>query len=402
MRQPVTTRVGVVGAGIGGLTAALALNAVGLDVTVYEQAETIESLGAGLQLSPNATRILHALGLKDALEAVSFTPEAVQFRSASKGYLIAYRHLGAVSQARYGAPYYHIHRGDLQQLLLREAQRREIPVLLGKQLETLTQNTKQVDLQFNDETRLSHELVIGCDGLRSRVRESLFGEDAPRFTGHIAWRGLIPADALPEKSIQPVATVWLGAGKHLVHYYVRNGEWINLVAIVESGQFSQESWTEPGDKQELKSLFRNWHQSLRDLIDASTSCFKWALYDREPLSSWTLQRTTLLGDACHPMLPYLAQGAAMAIEDAWVLSRLLERWEDEPVGGLMEYQKARLPRTRHVQLASRRQGEMFHLRDKWAIIRRNLKLGLGSRYLPEIAMQQFDWLHGYDAVKDFD
>jgi len=277
-----------------------------------------------------------------------------------------------------------------------------ITLQLGKKLRRLQQTPDCANLIFEDETQVHYDYVIGCDGIRSQVRKSLFGQESPRFTGHVAWRGLVASTALPAEFIQPSATVWLGPGKHFVHYYVRKGELINFVAIVETDSWREESWTASGDKQELKSLFDGWHTSLSQLIDAADSCFKWALYDREPMPACTLQRATLVGDACHPMLPYLAQGAAMAIEDAWVLSRLLEQWTDQPAGGLNEYQKYRLPRTRRVQLASRKQGEVFHLRNKWAITRRNLKLAVGCRYLPEIAMQQFDWLHGYDALKLFD
>ncbi len=394
--------VAIIGAGIGGLTTALALKDVGFEVTVYEQAQALESLGAGLQLSPNATRILHALGLKEQLARSSFFPKAVHFRSGASGYLIAYRHLGAISEARYGAPYYHIHRGDLQNLLLNALSDKGITLQLGRTFKNLHQGSDTVNLIFEDNTQVEHDLLIGCDGIRSQVRQCLFGEDSARFSGHVAWRGLIARAAVPDNFIQPAATVWLGPGKHFVHYYVRGGELINYVAVVETNNWSEESWTAPGDKKELTALFHGWHASIPQLIEASDDCFKWALYEREPLIDWTHQRATLLGDACHPMLPYLAQGAGMAIEDAWVLSRLLERWEDEPTGGLQEYQKYRQPRTRRVQLESRRQGDMFHLTDKWAITRRNLKLGFGCRYLPEIAMQHFDWLHGYDAVKAFD
>jgi salicylate hydroxylase len=196
--------------------------------------------------------------------------------------------------------------------------------------------------------------------------------------------------------------VWLGPARHFVHYYVRGGELVNFVGVVETDRWTGESWRQGGDSQELADDFAGWHPTVRTLIDAADETFKWALYDRDPLPAWTRGSITLLGDACHPMLPYLAQGAAMAIEDAWVLSRMLERWEDQPSQGLAEYERYRRPRTARVQQRSRAQGEEFHLRERWPVLQRNFKLALGSRYLPEIAMGRFDWLHGYDCVRGFE
>ena len=178
-----------------------------------------------------------------------------------------------------------------------------------------------------------------------------------------------------------------------------------MVEAAEEAQkdsWSEESWRRSGDKAEIVEDFRDWHPSIATLINAADQCFKWALYDRDPLANWSAGQVTLLGDACHPMLPYMAQGAAMAIEDAWVLSRMLENWEDETAKGFLEYERYRRPRTSRVQLGSRAQGQQFHLSDKWQVLKRNLRLGFGSRFLPDVAMQQLDWLHGYDCVKGFD
>ncbi|MBX3707892.1 MAG: FAD-dependent monooxygenase [Pseudomonadales bacterium] len=395
--------VGIVGAGPGGLALALALHHAGItDVTVYEQSDTIERIGAGIQLSPNATRVLGALGLREPLAAIGFYPQAVQFRAWRSGYLIATRPLGGFSEARYGAPYYHIHRGDLQALLFEQVRALDIPVRTGHTLATLRQDTDGVSLAFACGRTARHGVAVGCDGIRSVVRAQLFGATRPRFTGHLAWRGLVPAERLPADLVPPTVTAWLGPRKHFVHYYVRGGALVNFVGVIEDDRWQSDSWREPGDPAELARDFRDWHPSIRRIIEASGDVFRWALHDHAPLPAWTAGRATLLGDACHPMLPYLAQGAAMAIEDAWVLARMLEHWEDEPTEGLVQYERYRRPRTARVQAGSRAQGETFHLSDRWRIVGRNLKLGLGSRYLPEIAMAQFDWLHGYDCVKGFD
>jgi salicylate hydroxylase len=394
--------IGIAGGGIGGLTLALACREAGLsDVTLYEQAEQPEALGAGVQLSPNATRVLFALGLKDELQRAAFHPSAIEFRTWRTGYQVASRPLGAISEARYGAPYYHVHRADLHAVLLQAAGMRGVRLASGCPCRGAGQDGSGPWLDLDTGTA-RHDVVIGADGIHSAVRASLFHSAEPSFTGHLAWRGMVPAAALPNVQVPPTATVWLGPNRHFVHYYVRGGELINFVGVVESDRWIGESWREAGDPLELAADFAGWHPMVRMLIDSADEVFKWALYDRDPLPAWTRGAITLLGDACHPMLPYLAQGAAMAIEDAWVLSRMLERWEDDPARGLDEYERYRRPRTSRVQLRSRAQGREFHLHDPWQALGRNFKLALGSRFLPEIAMGRFDWLHGYDCVRGFD
>lgn len=394
--------IGIVGGGIGGLTLALACREAGLrDVTVYEQAVQPEALGAGVQLSPNASRVLVALGLRDALHEAAFYPQAVHLRTWRTGYLLAMRPLGHFSESRYGAPYVHIHRGDLQKLLLDAAVERGVTVKTGWSCSAVGQDSDGAWLDFGDQ-RVRHAAVIGCDGIHSVIRESLFDSTRPRFTGHMAWRGMVPAAALEKGIIPPTATVWLGPQRHFVHYYVRGGELVNFVGIVETDRWTGESWREAGDPAELAADFAGWHPMVGTLIEAAGDVYRWALYDHDPLPRWTRDRITLLGDACHPMVPYLAQGAAMAIEDAWVLSRMLERWDDLPAEGLSEYERYRRPRTARVQQRSRDQGKEFHLSEPWPVLRRNFKFALGSRFLPEIAMQRFDWLHGYDCIRGFE
>jgi len=394
--------IAIIGAGTGGLTLALACHHAGLrDITVYEQAADVEALGAGLQLSPNATRVLIALGLRDGLHAIGFYPQAIHFRTWRHAYLIAARPLGRISEVRYGAPYYHVHRGDLQQLLLERAIHVGIDIRTGHALQSISQSGSAVVATFAGGDTCTHAVLVGCDGIHSAVRTALFDHSAPRFTGHLAWRGLVPADRLPRDLFEPVVTAWLGPRKHFVNYFVRGGELINFVGVVEDASWQGESWREPGDAALLRRDFAGWHPVVGRIIDAAEDVFRWALHDHPPLPHWTRERVTLLGDACHPMLPYLAQGAAMAIEDAWVLARMLEQWDDEPERGLTEYEQYRRPRAAKVQARSRLQGEEFHLAERWRIVARNLKLGMGSRYLPEFAMQQFDWLHGYDCIKGF-
>ena len=249
------------------------------------------------------------------------------------------------------------------------------------------------------EGSLEAELLVGADGIHSQVRRTLLGEDRARFSGNVAYRAVVPAAAVPPELRRPVVTAWLGPARHLVHYPLGDGGSTNVVAVVERDDWREESWTAAASTEELADAFRNWHPALHALLAAAETPWKWALHDRPPLPHWSSQRVTLLGDACHPMVPFLAQGACMALEDAWTLARLLEdRDEEAPAAALDRYQRLRRPRTARVQHEARQQGERFHERGPLRRLARDLELGLGSRLAPELAMARYDWLHGYDVV----
>jgi salicylate hydroxylase len=379
---------------------ALACHSAGLtSFRVYEQTPQVGIEGVGLQLSPNATRVLHALGLEEALAGIAARPRAIRFRTWRGGFAIATRPLGHVSEKRYGAPYYHVRRSDLQRVLLERALALGIEIAPGHQLRELRQDDSSVTATFSDGSERTHAVLVGCDGIHSAVRAALFGRERPRFTGHLAWRGLVPAERLPLALQAREVTAWLGPRKHFVHYPVGDGAFINFVGVVEDASWQGDSWRERGDPQQLRASFAGWHTNVRQIVDAADDVYRWALHDRLPLPSWSRGRVTLLGDACHPMLPYLAQGAAMAIEDAWVLARALAATPPNRMQrGIVEYEKARYPRTIRVQERSAAQGRAFHWSDPLRVYGRNLVLAAGSRLLPQVAMRQFDWLHGYDCV----
>lgn len=352
----------IAGGGIGGLTAALCLARNGHEVEILEQAPDMTEVGAGIQLSPNCTRVLHDLGLKVALDACAFLPEGTEFRDWKSGQVISSSPLGQSALTRFGYPYYHIHRGDLLNVLVEAAEKTaEI---------TLRTNTK-VTGYGDDESGLSVQIgsaevtgdgLIGADGIHSTIRSFLWGVAKPVFTGHVAWRALIPASQLPAGLVRPVSSVWWGPNKHFVSYYVRQGTLVNCVCVVEKKGWEVESWTEHGDPAELKADFAGWHDDIQVLIDhiAGDRLFKWALFDRSPMSQWGRGAVTLLGDACHPTLPFMAQGAAMAIEDSAVLAACLQQDREVSVN-LRQYENLRRHRTAKIQQGSRRNAAVFHM-----------------------------------------
>jgi salicylate hydroxylase len=335
--------------------------------------------------------VLHDLGLQDAITAQAFLPEATEFRHWQSGRVIAETPLGLAAVERFGAPYYHIHRGDLLQLLVAAArQQPRITLHTGARVTRVAQDKAGVSLQVGD---IKHraELMIGADGVHSVIRAALWGDEQPRFTGNVAWRALVPAERLPAGLIRPVSTVWWGPGKHFVHYYVRGGAFVNCVCVVEKLGWELESWTQPGDLAELKADFAGWHPDIQPLIDQAVpnSLFKWALYDRAPMSRWGKGLVSLLGDACHPTLPFMAQGAAMAIEDAAVLAGSLAR-RGSTVDNLQYYEALRRPRTAKIQRGSRHNATTFHLSGAGAWLRDRAAGIAGQRVM--------DGLYRYDAL----
>ena len=384
--------IALAGGGIGGITAALCLARAGHAVTVFEQAEAFVESGAGVQISPNASRVLHALGLEESLCSVGVLPEATEIRSWRNGRLISRTNLGITVQQRYGSPYYHVHRGDLLQLLVKEASGlANVELVLGRRVSTFKQDSTGVSVDLGDESRV-FDALIGADGIHSAVREHLWGDERPDFTGNIAWRMLVPVSVLPEGLIAPNATVWWGPGKHFVHYLVNAGRQVNCVCVVETQAWHPESWIEPGSLDELKADFSGWHPTIQQLLGWAdkSSLYKWGLFDRPPMQSWGQSKVSLLGDACHPTLPFMAQGAAMAIEDAAVLTNTLES-ADSVESALRNYEALRKARAGGVQRGSRRNASLFHLS--------GIKAWLRDRAAARAGGRTMDKLYRYDALR---
>lgn len=385
----------IAGAGLGGLTAALALAARGFPVALLDKAEALAETGAGIQLSPNATRILIGLGLRDRLLPSVVIPEAVVIRSARSG-AIARLPLGAAAETRYGAPYWIIHRGDLQAALLAAVRERDdIALTLGASVEAVAAEPQGLSVQALRGTRREETAaaaLVGADGLWSRVRAIAGGTDTPRFARRTAWRALVPAEAVALDARAPVVNLWLGPGSHLVHYPVKGGAMINIVAIAADAEPSS-GWSTAAAPEEVMARFPadRWAKPARELLARPTHWLKWPLYDRPPLARWGNGRVTLLGDAAHPMLPFLAQGAAMAIEDAAVLAAALGVTPDDPAAGLRRYEAARVPRTRRLQRAARRSDRLYHLGPPASTLRDLAMRMMGDERL----LRHYDWIYDW-------
>jgi salicylate hydroxylase len=387
--------VAVVGAGLGGLTAAIALRQRGFDVTVYEQAPQLGEIGAGIQLSPNAMRVLMGLGLDKAFEAIAFEPNRHIVRQWKTGNIVSATQMKGVFRAQYNAGYFGAHRADLH-AVLQQALPAEC-VRLNARCTGVTQTSGKATMHFSDGTTADADVVIGADGIRSEVRGSLFGPDAPRFTGHIVWRGLVPSSALPKGLIEPDMTAWLGPKGTMVHYYVRRGELVNWIAHYET-DWREESWSVESDWREAAEAFAGWHPSLPELFSHTERCYKWALYDRDPLPRWTDGRITLLGDAAHPMLPYLAQGAAQSVEDGYVLADMLGQHRHDAPAALAAYEAARRPRTSRIQLHARERGKINNSTSAFARFRRDLGYRIKRLIRPKEHTYSIEWIYGHDVT----
>ncbi|MEV0492138.1 FAD-dependent monooxygenase [Streptomyces atratus] len=382
-------RVAVAGAGIAGLTFAAALHRGGIDCHVYEQAEQLTEVGAGIQVAPNATRLLHRLGLRDRLRAVAVAPQAIEMRRWDDGRLLQRTPLGSMCRRRFGAPYYAVHRADLHSGLLSL-----VPpdrVHLGARLDAVTQSADEARLRLSDGTTVAADLVVGADGIHSIMREQIVA-DQPRYSGQTIYRGLVPAERVPFLLTDPRVQLWLGPDQHLVCYPVSSGRQVSFGATVSASDWREESWSARGDVAELATAYAGWHPDVARLIGAAETVSRWALHDRQSIDRLSSGRVTVIGDAAHPMLPFQAQGANQAIEDAVVLAVCLA---DAGPGGLSaalrRYERIRLPRTTRIQRQSRDNAKTFHLVDGDAQRRRDTSAQASS------GLDRHEWLFGYDA-----
>jgi len=387
-------RVLIAGAGIGGLAAAAALLRHGIDVEVYEQAKELNEVGAGVQLAANGTRVLYALGVGEELKALSCEAQGKEIRHWKTGETWKLFDLGPVSIERYGFPYFTVYRPDLLGVLV-DAVRRLKPdaIRLGARCTGFKQDHDQVTLEL-DGGKAKGDVLIGADGVHSRIRQALFGADKPGFTGVIAWRGIVPMERLPPHMARRVGSNWVGPGGHIVHYPLRAGRLMNFVGALERADWRVESWSARGTREEITADFRGWHEDIQAFVAQIETPYKWALMVRAPLPRWSVGRVTLLGDAAHSMLPFLAQGAIMAIEDGYVLARALAKYD--AATALQRYEAARLERTTRTVEGSAANIRRFH-NPALADPEEGRKF-IDREWASQRISDRYEWLFRYDAT----
>lgn len=390
-------RIGIVGAGLGGLVAAIALRRAGFEATIFEQAHAFGEVGAGIQVGPNAVKVLRALGLEQGLERFGAMPENHVGRNWKSGRVLFKSATKSACLARFGAAFYQVQRSDLHAHL-----RTALPpesIRLNVKCTGVENVSDAARLHFADGTHADFDAIVGADGIHSMVRGQLLGPGAPRFTGVICWRGQCTADRLPAGLIPPDSLNWMGPGGCIVHYYVRPGQLVNWIAHRTTDIWADESWSLEGDKQEMLGAFPGWHPSLLTLLAATERCYKWAILDRAPLPHWSDGRITLLGDAAHAMLPFLAQGGAMAMEDGYVLAEALRAATGDVPGALKRYEQMRLPRTARVQASSRARADVCQVKSPLATLKRDMGYLYNQVFNPGAAVQRADWIYEYDVAR---
>jgi salicylate hydroxylase len=391
-----TPRVAIIGGGIGGLSAALALERRGIEVQVFEQSSQLGDIGAGLNLSPNALKVFRALGLEEGVVGIGYHGDYQLIRSWNNGRLISSVDRKGYA-ARFGAPHLTVHRADLLDLLARSLKRTDLR--LGARCIAVEGEGRAATARFADGTAIEADVIVGADGLHSVVRSCLFGPEAPHFTGCICYRGLVSIDEAPRDIATRDSTMWMGPHGHVVHYRVRRGELLNIVAHYDSDAWTEESWTRECDRSEIINTYQGWHDDLVRLYSLGERWYKWALYDRDPLERWSRGRATLLGDSAHAMLPYLGQGACMAIEDGYVLAAVLMN-EPNTEEALKTYEQLRMPRTRKTVLGSRLRARENHLASPLARLVRDAKFALRDKFGADRTAFQAAWLYDYDVSRD--
>lgn len=396
MKECPLLSIAIVGAGIGGLTAGLALLRKGFTVRILEQAGVLGEIGAGVQISANGTKALSRLGLGERIEAVATEAAGKQVRLWNTGATWKLFDLGAASREIYGSPYLMMHRADLHGVLT-QAVRELDPeaIVLGQKVTDITQDASSVTLTTAGGRTFTADVAIGADGVHSQVRHSLFDALEPEFPGIIAWRGVIRASDLPAHLRAPYGVNWVGKGGHVVHYPLRRNELVNIVGVVEKTGWQVESWSTQGRVEDFAADFDGWHEDVQTLIRSVATPYKWALMVRPPMTHWTRGRVALLGDACHPTLPFLAQGAVMAIEDGYILARALAEYADDPVVAVQRYEAARVERTTRVVEGSAGNARRFH--NPVLASHEGASEYVDREWAEDRVKERYDWLFRYDV-----
>jgi salicylate hydroxylase len=390
--------VAIIGGGIGGVALARSLDLLGIDYHIYERSATFGEVGAGVQVTPNAVKVLKALELAPDLAAAGFLPEAMvgwNWQTADELFRTPLRE---VCPRVFGAEFYHVHRADLHAMLAKDIAPER--VTFGAECTGLRQQAGRTVICFKDGSECVADLVVGADGVRSPIRAALWGQEPASYTGHMCWRALVPVENFPLPFVTPTSSFWMGPKGHVVTYYVKGGDMVNIVAVNENHDWVEESWTIKSSRQELLDGFTGWHDNLVQLFELTNAdqIYKWGLFDRDPMQRWSSGNVTLLGDAAHPMLPFLSQGAAMAIEDAYVLAQALSHFGLAQLESALDaYEMERRPRTTRVQLEARERGRTYHLSSPEESRARDLAFRREQAENPNAVGIKAEWVYQYDA-----
>lgn len=386
------TRIAIVGGGLAGLAAAHALGRFGIEAEVYEQAPALGEIGAAVNVAPNASRALIAIGLGDLIAAVGTTSPGIYTRNMQTGEFLEFSDRRKNSE-RYGAPYYTFHRADLLDALASALDRRRVH--LGHRLTGLTEQANGVALAFANGAKVEADYVIGADGIRSVIRHALYGHDNPTYTGQMVWRALLSGADVPREILEPTGHIqWVGPGCHLLAYYIRGDKLVNIVTQEDTDKWVEEGWSTRGDPDEMRASFPNPEPRLEKLLSIVTECSKWGLFTRPLTDNWGRGRIQLIGDAAHAMLPNAGQGACQAFEDSYVLARCLDA-ERDPVAAFANFRRVRIPRVQAVQRLSLANARFKHMRN--AAEQKDL-IASGKASVHGSS----DWVWAYDPVQHWD
>lgn len=389
--MPSSCRIAIVGGGLAGLAAANALRTFGIAAEVFEAAPALGEIGAAVNASPQAVKALRAIGVGDGIAEVAHLSRGIYTRNMQTGEFLEFNDRFKAA-ARYGAPYYTFHRADLLNALAAPLDRSAIH--LGHRLTALEERSDRIVLTFENGNRVESDFVIGADGIRSVVRQALYGDDNPTYTGQMVWRALLNGSDVPEEVMEPMGhTQWVGPGCHFIAYYIRRGKLVNIVTQEDTDKWVEEGWSTGGDPDEMRLSFPNPEPRLAKLLSLVTECSKWGLFTRPLTRNWGRERVQLIGDAAHAMLPNAGQGACQAFEDAYILGRWLEANSD-PAEAFASFRNVRIPRVHGVQRLSLSNARFKHMRDAKAQ-KELIASGKGS------AHGNSDWVWGYDPVGDW-
>jgi salicylate hydroxylase len=389
--MPSSCRIAIVGGGLAGLAAANALKTFGIEAEVFEAAPQLGEIGAAVNASPQAVKALRALGVGDGIAEVAHLSRGIYTRNMQTGEFLEFNDRFKAAE-RYGAPYYTFHRADLLNALASPLDRSAIH--LGHRLTGLEERGDRVVLSFENGSRVESEFVIGSDGIRSVVRQALYGDDNPTYTGQMVWRALLNGSDVPDEVMEPMGhTQWVGPGCHFIAYYIRRGKLVNIVTQEDTDKWVEEGWSTRGDPDEMRQSFPNPEPRLAKLLGLVTDCSKWGLFTRPLTRNWGRGRVQLIGDAAHAMLPNAGQGACQAFEDAYILGRWLEANRD-PAEAFASFRNVRIPRVHGVQRLSLSNARFKHMRDAKAQ-KELIASGKGS------AHGNSDWVWGFDPVGDW-